>query len=248
MPNESRDAMLSQTPNGASLSACAQRLRVVDLGSMPYAEAFELQRLWHEAVLALRDTENAQCVGALLFVEHDPPVITISRRPGVRDHLTASDEQLQRAGVTVSETDRGGDITYHGPGQLVVYLIVDLQRLGQNLHAYMRMLESIVIGVCARFGVTGERDDAATGVWVDGAKVCAMGVRVRRWVTMHGLALNVDPEMSHFDLIVPCGLAGRGVTSLRRLLGDAAPGMDAVKSAIVAEFQAVVEAGLDRGD
>ena len=190
------------------LGRCAQPALVVDLGTMAYAEALAAQRHWHEAVLRLREGVDSTCVGALLLVEHDPPVITITRRPGARGHLLATPEQLAAAGVTVEATDRGGDITYHGPGQLVVYPILDLNRLGRNLHAYMRLLEEIVIGVCAGFGVSAQRDDSATGVWVDGAKVCAMGVRIRRWVTMHGLALNVDPEMRHFDLIVPCGLAG----------------------------------------
>jgi len=220
------------------LRACEAPLRVVDLGSMAYQEAFETQRRWHDAVLGLRESDpESACIGALLLVEHDPPVITISRRPGARAHLIASDAQLADAGVTVEETDRGGDITYHGPGQLVAYPIVDLNRIGKNLHAYMRLLEDVVIAACGGFGVPGTRDDSATGVWVDGAKLCAMGVRIRRWVTMHGLALNVDPEMDHFNLIVPCGLAGRSVTSLRRLLGDSAPTMEDSKAALVDRFQ-----------
>jgi len=238
-------------PNASALLRCAQRLHVEDLGAMPYQQAFELQRRWRDDVQRLReqsDNRDGRCLGALLLVEHDPPVITISRRPGARDHLLATAEQLAAAGVTVEETDRGGDITYHGPGQLVAYPIIDLQRLGQNLHAYMRMLEEIVLGVCARFGVSGQRDSAATGVWVDGAKLCAMGVRIRRWVTMHGLALNVDPDMRHFDLIVPCGLAGRSVTSLAGLLGDAVPPMDAVKRALIEAFEAELTARMNQRD
>jgi lipoate-protein ligase B len=229
-------------PDTGALSRCAQPALVVELGSMAYAEAFDAQRRWHDAVLALRDRDDPGCVGALLLVEHDPPVITISRRPGAGAHLIATPAQLAGAGVTVEPTDRGGDITYHGPGQLVVYPILDLQRLGQNLHAYMRMLEEIVIRVCAGFGVETRRDRSATGVWVGDAKVCAMGVRIRRWVTMHGLALNVDPEMRHFDLIVPCGLAGRSVTSLRAILGDDAPAMGEVRRAIVDGFHAELTA------
>ena len=236
------------TIDTTALTRCAQSALVMDLGSMAYQEAFELQRLWHDAVLALRDGEDSDCIGVLLLVEHNPPVITISRRPGVAEHLIATPEQLNAQGVSVEQTDRGGDITYHGPGQLVVYPILDLQRLGQNLHAYMRMLEEIVIGVCARFGVSGQRDPSATGVWVGDSKVCAMGVRVRRWVTMHGLALNIDPEMTHYDLIVPCGLAGRSVTSLKRLLGDAAPSMDEAKQAMTEAFEAELSARLNRTD
>jgi lipoyl(octanoyl) transferase len=156
-------------------------------------------------------------------------VITVSRRPGARTHLLADEARLAREGVTVAETDRGGDITYHGPGQLVVYPIVDLNRLGLGLHAYMRALEGAVIDLCADLGLDAARDPAATGVWIGPSKLAAMGVRVRRWVTLHGLALNVTTDLSHFDLIVPCGLAGRGVTSIERELGGRCPAMDIVK-------------------
>src|SRR5262249_23731675 len=160
-------------------------------------------------------------------VEHDPPVITVTPRAGV--NLLASPEALAAAGIEVEETDRGGDITYHGPGQLVVYPILDLNLLKLRLHEYMRMLAAAVIDTCAAFGVRARRDVCATGVWVPrgdadasngtcgsltDAKICAMGVRVRRWVTMHGLALNVTTDLSHFSHIVPCGLVGRPVTSL----------------------------------
>jgi lipoyl(octanoyl) transferase len=137
-------------------------------------------------------------------------------------HLLASREHLDARGVALEETDRGGDITYHGPGQIVCYPILDLNRLNLGLHAYMRMLEESVIVTCREFGVVCVRDPSATGVWTQDAngapvsKIAAMGVRVRKWVSMHGLSLNVDPDFGHFDLIVPCGLAGRGVTSLRR--------------------------------
>lgn len=231
-----------------ALRECAQPAHVVDLRRLAYAPAFDAQRRWHDATLALREDVDRRCVGAVLLVEHDPPVITVSRRPGAGKHLLATPERLRAEGVVVEPTDRGGDITYHGPGQLVVYPILDLQRLGQNLHAYMRFLEAVAIDVCARFGVEAQRDESATGVWVGGAKVCAMGVRIRRWVTMHGLALNVDPEMRHFDLIVPCGLAGRSVTSLRALLGGAAPSMDEVKLAMTEVFQAKLASRLlERG-
>lgn len=202
---------------------------VIDLGRMNYASAYRVQAEALEAVLASR-ASPAPILGRIHLVEHDP-VITISRRPSARTHLVASPEALARAGVTVAETDRGGDITYHGPGQLVVYPVLDLNALRLNLHAYMRLLEEAVIETCGRFGVRAGRDPSATGVWVGSppAKICAMGVRVRRWVTMHGLALNVTTDLSHFDLIVPCGLAGRAVTSLQRELGDACPTMPEVK-------------------
>jgi len=133
----------------------------------------------------------------------------------------------------VVETDRGGDITYHGPGQLVAYPILDLNRYGLGLHAYMRLLEQVVIDTVAVWGVVGERDPGATGVWVRGRKIAAFGVRVRKWVSMHGLALNVTTILDHFGLVVPCGLVGRGVTSLHGELGARCPAMDDVKRTLV---------------
>ncbi len=205
-------------------------LTVRDLGRMPYAEAFALQKDLLRQVLEGRHAQPAPPM-FLLLVEHDPPVITVSRRPGAAQHLLASADQLAGAGVEVAQTDRGGDITYHGPGQLVVYPILDLNALGLRLHGYMRLLEQAVIETLARFGIEGRRDPAATGVWAGDplGKICAMGVRISQWVSMHGLALNVSTDLSHFDLIVPCGLAGRGVTSMGRLLGDGCPPMAEVK-------------------
>jgi lipoate-protein ligase B len=221
-------------------------IEVRDLGRMPYAEALALQRRLQQEVIATRGggADPAQ-VGRLLFVEHDPPVVTVSRRASARRHVIATAEELARAGVELAETDRGGDVTYHGPGQLVVYPILDLNALGLGLHGYMRALEDVVIAVLAAFGVAGARDPGATGVWVDGAKICAMGVRVSRWVSMHGLALNVRTNLAHFDLIVPCGLAGRRVTSLERELRDGCPAMDDVKRAMEDAFRAWTR-GLER--
>ncbi|MBX3405825.1 MAG: lipoyl(octanoyl) transferase LipB [Phycisphaeraceae bacterium] len=214
---------------------------VVDLGRMEYAAAYRVQCEHHAAVLAERESgATGRAGGRILLVEHDPPVITISRRPGARAHLLATDQMLALHGVRVAETDRGGDITYHGPGQLVVYPIIDLNFFGLRLHDYMRLLEQAVIETLAEFGVRGERDATATGVWVPrvaevaapgagAAKICAMGVRIRRWVSLHGLALNVTTNLEHFGLIVPCGLVGRPVTSLRQELGESCPDMARVK-------------------
>ncbi|MEO1717285.1 MAG: lipoyl(octanoyl) transferase LipB [Planctomycetota bacterium] len=218
-------------------------LVVRDLGRVGYAEAYAEQVRTLESVIAAR--EGAARVGELLFVEHDP-VITVTRRAGAAGHVLADDAQLGRLNVEVHETDRGGDVTYHGPGQIVGYPIVDLNRVNCRLHAYLRLLEQTVIDAIGAFGVVGVRDQSATGVWVhrDGvlAKVCAIGVRVRRWVTMHGFALNVEPELSHFGLIVPCGLHGRPVTSLRELLGDACPSMDDVRRELAARLSGSLEA------
>ncbi len=222
----------------------SQSVRIEDLGRMAYEPAFERQRAAWQEVLNARES-GGSLGGVILLVEHDPPVITLTRRAAA--NLIATPEQLQRAGVVVAETDRGGDITYHGPGQLVVYPILDLARLKWNLHRYMRELEQAVIDACASWGVEGRRDPGATGVWVgegEGAKICAMGVRVRRWITMHGLAINVTTDLSHFDLIVPCGLPGRPVTSLEKVLGARRPRLDEVKGAIVDRLTA--SAGLSR--
>lgn len=238
---------------------------VIDWGTLEYGCAWERQRSRNLAVSEQRARP------AVFLVEHEP-VITISRRRGVGEHLLASPEQLQTLGIQVSDTDRGGDITYHGPGQLVAYPILRLDALGLNLGRYMRLLEEVVIQTLAAFGVAGHTEAGATGVWVemgsgqwgvgsgaqadvphapfDGghrphkntAKVCAMGVRVRKHTTMHGLALNVTTDLSHFTTIDPCGLGGRAVTSLAALKADACPSMDEVKSVLV---HALAEA-LDR--
>ncbi|RMH28808.1 MAG: lipoyl(octanoyl) transferase LipB [Planctomycetota bacterium] len=230
------------------------RLEIVDAGRVTYDEGLALQRDAVAGVQAARDAGGA--VGRLFLLEHDPPVITVSRRPDARKHLLASPEALAREGVEVRRTDRGGDITYHGPGQLVAYPILDLNVLGLNLHGYLRFLEEVVIQTCRSFGVAAHRDACATGVWVGGdqtraepgcpgpaggAKICALGVRVQRWVTSHGLALNVTTNLDHFGLIVPCGLAGRPVTSLSRELGGGCPPFPEVKGRLAEAFLAAIE-------
>jgi lipoyl(octanoyl) transferase len=206
-----------------------------------YAPAYERQCHELERIVALRDDPSPDHpLGVILLVEHEP-VITVSRRPTAAGNVVATPAHLARAGVELAETDRGGDVTYHGPGQLVVYPILDLNALHLRLHDYMRLLEQSVIDTCAAFGVASERDPSATGVWVRSgdrtAKVAAMGVRVRRWVSMHGLALNVTTNLDHFNLIVPCGLIGRPVTSLHQLLGERCPSMDQVKHELVAQLR-----------
>ncbi len=277
-------------------------LRVIDLGRMGYREAHEVQLAHVEEVLEARrghgspsrvsserdpparlgepcHREPCHRWGRVLLVEHDP-VITVSRRKGARTHLVASEAELAAAGVALEETDRGGDITYHGPGQVVVYPILDLNVLMLRLHDYMRLLEQVVIDAIAEFGVVGVRDPEATGVWVgwhgspsrasdrlgepghqhgsacceegELAKIAAMGVRVRRWVSMHGLALNVSTNLEHYRFIVPCGLAGRPVTSLSELLGERGPTMGEVSDALLRALdrragEAVARAEAHRG-
>ena len=157
-----------------------------------------------------------------------------------------SPQRLAQLGVECVETDRGGDVTWHGPGQFVAYPILDLERMGLRIHGYMRLLEETVIQVLADFGIDAHRDAKATGVWTRAQdqpcdlKICAMGVRVSRWVCMHGLALNVDSDLAAFNLIVPCGLTGRGVTSMRECLGERCPSMDAVKKNMTLKFEQAV--------
>ncbi len=222
-------------------------LEIRDLGSLGYADALTLQRTLQQAVL---ESRAAGCPrGHVLLLEHDPPVVTVSRRPGAADNVLAGADLLARHGVERHETDRGGDVTYHGPGQLVAYPIVDLDVVGVRIHGWIRLLEQSIIDTLADVGIEAGRDPGATGVWVGrdvdtpdgtgGRKIAAIGVRVSRWVTMHGLALNVEPDLGHFDLIVPCGLAGRPVTSIARELdtiGRAVPTMDEVKHRLAANL------------
>jgi lipoate-protein ligase B len=206
-------------------SPFSERFEVVELGVMAYGSALELQRAHHAEVLAGRAARVAHRV---LLVEHTA-TITVTRRPDAASHVLAGESALAAAGVERCETDRGGDVTYHGPGQPVVYPIVDLQRLGMGIHAYIRALEQAAIETCATWGLGCGREQGATGVWTEASpgrparKLAAIGVRVSRGVTMHGIALNVAPDLSHFGLIVPCGLHGREVTSMRAELGDACP-------------------------
>jgi len=211
-------------------------LRVIDLGRMAYIPAWDEQRRIHD--LLLEDPSTPETV---LLVEHDP-VITVSQRKSARDHLVTPRQQLTAMGIDVQETDRGGDVTYHGPGQLVAYPIIRLATHGLNVGRYMKLLENAVIRTLATFGITGYLDPSAIGVWVDqpvgpAAKICAMGVRVRRNVTLHGLALNVTTDLSHFATIIPCGLAGRPVTSMQQMLGPSTPAMQVVKDELVRQLR-----------
>ncbi|MBI3210175.1 MAG: lipoyl(octanoyl) transferase LipB [Candidatus Solibacter usitatus] len=181
---------------------------VRDLGRMRFGEAWQLQRELVDARKADRIPDQ------LLFVEH-PHVITMGRN-GHMENVLAGEETLLRAGIEFHHTDRGGDVTYHGPGQVVAYPIFDLRNWKRDVAAYARALEETVILTLADDGIRGERAVGCTGVWVDGRKVCAIGVHLSRWVTSHGLALNVDTDLSYFQYIVPCGLT-KPVTSMREL-------------------------------
>jgi lipoyl(octanoyl) transferase len=188
-----------------------QALEVRRLGLVPYAEALALQR-------QLVEERRAEAIpDQLLLVEH-PPVLTLGvRGDGGRSHILATPEALASRGIEVFETGRGGDITYHGPGQIVGYPIVNLKPDRCDVHRYVRDLEEVLIRVAADYGIQTKRVVGLTGVWVGEEKLAAIGVRISRWITSHGFALNHATNLSHFDLIVPCGIADRGVTSLERL-------------------------------
>ena len=184
----------------------------IPLGLLDYQAAYDLQRRLHAQVVA------GELPDLLLLLEH-PHVYTLGRR-GQQSHILASDEALTQLGVETHFTDRGGETTYHGPGQLVGYPIVNLRRWGGGVRKYVEMLEQVLIGTLSEFGITAHSEGKPTGVWVEDAKIAAIGVRVSRSVTMHGFALNVCPDLSFFDHIVPCGMPGARVTSMAQELGQ----------------------------
>jgi len=192
---------------------------------MGYRQAWELQERAHEVVV----NGGAETI---FIVEHEP-VITLGRREESIRNLVTSRDELERQGIELVHSDRGGDITYHGPGQIVAYPIIRLAAHGYSVGGYVHKLESIIIAALAEIGITGEVDPSAVGVWVKdrdaAAKIGAIGVRVRRGVSLHGLALNVSEDLSNFRHIVPCGLAGRPVTSVQKILGSSAPTFVEVK-------------------
>ncbi len=208
-----------------------QTLPFYDLGRIDYAPAYELQRRLQ------KDQIDGRRGPHVLFVEH-PPTITVGRR-GSENEVVAPAAVLKRRGVTVTETDRGGQVTYHGPGQIVAYPQVNVSKLG--LHEYLRLLEEAVIRTIGRWGLKGYRWEGRTGVWVGKEKVCAMGIHVRRWWTIHGLALNVETDLDHFGLIIPCGIRDRGVTSIKKLLRDDAPSIEEVKGELRRQLGEVLE-------
>ncbi len=209
-------------------------LEVRRLGTVAYAEALELQ------AHLVNERKAGAVPDQLLLLEH-PPVITlgVNARSG-RANVVAAPESLGRHGIDVFETGRGGDVTYHGPGQLVGYPILDLRPDRCDVHRYVRDIEEVLIRAAARFGITAGRLKGLTGVWVGDRKLAAIGVRLSRWITSHGFAFNVTTNLSYFDLIVPCGIRDKGVTSLERLLGRPVP-MPEVEEAVVDAFTAVFE-------
>lgn len=186
-----------------------------DLGRVGYAEAFELQRDLVER------RKRGEIPDQLLILEH-PHVVTLGRN-GSLANVLASPEVLARAGIEFHQTDRGGDVTYHGPGQVIGYPIFDLREWKRDVVAYVRAIEQAIIGALEEFGIPARREQGATGVWTDRGKVAAIGVHISRWVTSHGLALNLTTDLSYFRYIVPCGLT-KPVTSMRELGSQASRG------------------------
>jgi lipoyl(octanoyl) transferase len=211
-----------------------QLLEIRRLGIVPYAEALELQKR------LVDDRRAGRIPDQLLLLEH-PPVITLGvKARNDRSHVVAPPDALAAEGVELFESGRGGDVTYHGPGQLVGYPVLDLRPDRCDVHRYVRDLEEVLIRTAAAFDVRAGRVPGLTGVWVGSEKLAAIGVRIARWVTSHGFAINVNTNLAHFDFIVPCGIRDKGVTSLGRLLGRGVP-VATVEEAVIGAFTDVFE-------
>lgn len=222
-----------------------------DLGLADYQAVWDLQRdLFQQTIdqkiQNRRNNTNIETTHHLLLVEH-PPVITMGKS-GKDEHLLLNKQRLEDLNIQFFKIDRGGDITFHGPGQVVGYPILDLDHFFTDIHKYLRLLEQTIINTLADFGLSASRSSGETGVWLDvdtpfARKICAMGVRASRWVTMHGFALNVNTDLSAFEHIVPCGIQGKGITSMAREL-DAVVDIDEVKEKIIYYFEQLFEAKL----
>jgi lipoyl(octanoyl) transferase len=206
-------------------------LHVRRLGVVSYADGLELQR-------RLVDERKAGTIPDTLLLLQHPHVLTVGVKKDGRSHILASPDRLTSLGVDVFETGRGGDVTYHGPGQLVGYPIIDLNPDRRDVHRYVRDLEEMMIRVCGSYGVEAGRVKGFSGAWVGDEKIGAIGVRISRWITSHGFAFNVTTNIDFFDLIVPCGIADRGVTSLAAKIGRP-PEMTEVEDRVVEQFAGV---------
>lgn len=217
-----------------------------DIGLTPYKDAWDIQNELFQGVIDIklknRDTEIKKLTpNYFIYTEH-PHVYTLGKSGNI-NNLLLTDKQLEEKGITFFKSNRGGDITYHGPGQIVGYPILDLDNFKCDIHLYMRNLEEVIIKTIAEYGLKGERSEGETGVWLAvgtpfARKICALGVRTSRWVTMHGFALNVTTNLGYFDHIIPCGIRGKAVTSLQAELNKEL-NIEEVKAKILIHFQSV---------
>ncbi|GGW47638.1 lipoyl(octanoyl) transferase LipB [Arenibacter certesii] len=227
-----------------------KKILLKDLGNRDYKETWDYQEELFKSIIDLkiknrREEAGQETPNHFLFVEH-PHVYTLGKS-GDMSNLLVDEAYLAEKQATFYKINRGGDITYHGPGQIVGYPILDLDNFFTDIHKYLRLLEDMIILTLAEYGIKGERSKGETGVWIDVGtpfvrKICAMGVRASRWVTMHGFALNVNTELGYFDLMIPCGIKGKAVTSLNVELGVKEVDTDEVKKKLLKHFSALFEA------
>ncbi len=227
-----------------------KKVTLQDLGLKDYKETWDYQELLFQQTVDLkiknrREETLVETPNHFLFVEH-PHVYTLGKSGDITN-LLVDEKQLAIRGAKFYKINRGGDITYHGPGQVVGYPILDLDNFFTDIHKYLRFLEEMVILTLAEYGLKAERSQGETGVWLDvgtpfARKICAMGVRASRWVTMHGFALNVNADLGYFDLMIPCGIKGKAVTSLNVELGQKEVSMDEVKEKLLRHFSQLFEA------
>jgi lipoyl(octanoyl) transferase len=229
-------------------------IQLQDLGNKDYKETWEYQEELFKGIVDLkirnrREELNLETPNYLLFVEH-PHVYTLGKS-GDLSNLLLSEQQLESKGATFYKTNRGGDITYHGPGQIVGYPIIDLENFFTDIHKYLRFLEEAIILTLQEYGLECGRSAGETGVWLDvgtafARKICALGVRASRWVTMHGFALNVNADLGYFDNIIPCGIRGKAVTTLNVELGVEKVDEEEVKEKILKHLGSLFEATFER--
>jgi lipoyl(octanoyl) transferase len=227
-----------------------KQVELQDLGHKDYKQAWEYQEELFKGIIDVkiknrREELSAETKNYFLFVEH-PHVYTLGKS-GDMSNLLVDEAQLAEKGATFYKVNRGGDITYHGPGQIVGYPILDLENFFTDIHKYLRLLEEMIILTLDEYGLKAERSPGETGVWLDvgtpfARKICAMGVRASRWVTMHGFALNVNANLGYFDLMIPCGIRGKAVTSLNVELGKATVDEEDVKAKLLKHFAQLFEA------
>lgn len=229
-----------------------KKVQLQDLGHKDYKETWDYQELLFKGIIDAkiknrREGPRLETPNYFLFVEH-PHVYTLGKS-GDMDNLLVDEKVLEEKSAKFYKINRGGDITYHGPGQIVGYPILDLDNFFTDIHKYLRFLEEMVISTLAEYGLKGQRSKGETGVWLDvgtpfARKICAMGVRASRWVTMHGFALNINADLGYFDLMIPCGIKDKAVTSLNVELGKQQVDTDEVKQRLLHHFATLFEAEL----